>query len=279
MGGLWSKMRVTAVLMWVGSLALAGMPFFAGYYSKDIILESAFAAHTGLGTYAFWVGIAAAAMTAFYSWRLIFMTFNGPTRADAHTYDHAHESPPVMIAPLIVLALGAIFSGWLGFEYFVGHEMEHFWNGSILMLGEPDIIEAAHHVPEWVPLLPALVGVAGIALAFLFYKMMPTLPARVAGGFGFVYRFVFNKWFFDELYEKIFIRPAFRLGHGLWKGGDGQVIDGVGPDGVAAGVKNLAAGAVRLQTGYLYHYAFAMLIGVVGLVGWYLITVFGGGAG
>jgi NADH-quinone oxidoreductase subunit L len=282
MGGLWPKMRITASLMWIGSLALAGMPFFAGYYSKDMILESAFAAHTGLGTFAFWAGIAAALMTAFYSWRLIFMTFNGPTRADGHTYDHAHESPAVMITPLVVLALGSIFAGWLGYEYFVGHDMGPFWADSILMLGEPNIIESAHHVAEemlWVKLLPAIVGIFGIALAFIMYMRAPALPGKVAALFGPVYRFVLNKWYFDELYDRLFVRTAFRLGHGLWKSGDEQVIDAVGPDGVASGTQNLAAGAVRLQTGYLYHYAFAMLIGVVVFVGWVLIKLFGGGAG
>ncbi len=134
MGGLYPKMRkYTAVLMWIGSLALAGVGIpllgigFAGFYSKDIILESAFAAHTGMGQYAFWAGIAAALMTAFYSWRLLFLTFHGRTRADDHTFDHAHESPLVMIAPLLVLAAGALFSGALAFEYFVGHDMDDFW--------------------------------------------------------------------------------------------------------------------------------------------------------
>ena len=160
MGGLFSKMKVTAVLMWIGSLALAGVPFFAGFYSKDMILESAFAAHTGLGMYAFWAGIAAALMTAFYSWRLLFLTFHGRTRADDHTFDHAHESPPVMIAPLLVLALGAVFSGYLAKEYFVGDSMDGFWGSSILML--TNIIEEAHHVPFWVKKLPIVMGAVGI---------------------------------------------------------------------------------------------------------------------
>ncbi|MCZ6605527.1 MAG: NADH-quinone oxidoreductase subunit L, partial [Alphaproteobacteria bacterium] len=279
MGGLWSKMRMTTALMWIGSLALAGVPLFAGYYSKDIILESAFAAHTGLGEFAFWTGIAAALMTAFYSWRLIFMTFNGKSRADAKVYDRVHESPWVMIVPLIVLAAGAVFAGMLGFKYFVGDGMKEFWKGSIVMLAHPNVIEEAHHVPGWVPLAPAVVAVAGIALAWLMYMRYPGWPARVVAAFGFVYRFVFNKWFFDELYDWLFVRPAFRIGRGLWLGGDGDVIDAVGPDGVAAGTQHLAGGAVRLQTGYLYHYAFAMLIGLVILISWYLIKLLATGAG
>ncbi|MGE0254003.1 MAG: NADH-quinone oxidoreductase subunit L [Alphaproteobacteria bacterium] len=273
MGGLWSKMRITAVLMWIGSLALAGMPFFAGYYSKDIILESAFAHHTGLGEYAFWLGLAAAAMTAFYSWRLLLLTFHTPTRADYHAYDHAHESPPVMLVPLFVLAAGAIFAGWLAYEYFVGHDMAEFWARSILM--RHNIIEEAHHVPGWVPLAPTVVGLAGIGLAFLCYILVPGLNERIARTFQPLTTFFYNKWYFDELYDALFVRPAFWLGRSFWKGGDGRVIDGVGPDGFAAVARDFAGRAVRLQSGFVYHYAFAILIGVVALATWLLVR-FGG---
>jgi len=272
MGGLFSKMKVTAVLMWIGSLALAGVPFFAGFYSKDMILESAFAAHTGLGMYAFWAGIAAALMTAFYSWRLLFLTFHGRTRADDHTFDHAHESPPVMIAPLLVLALGAVFSGYLAKEYFVGHNMNEFWGGSILMLH--NIIEEAHHVPFWVKKLPILVGVIGIFAAFVMYILKPNWPAAFVARIRPLHTFVYNKWFFDELYDRVFVRPSFVLGRGLWKSGDGAVIDGVGPDGIAAATRNLAGRASRLQSGFVYHYAFAMLIGLVLLATWFLFGFF-----
>ena len=272
MGGLFSKMKVTAVLMWIGSLALAGVPFFAGFYSKDMILESAFAAHTGLGMYAFWAGIAAALMTAFYSWRLLFLTFHGRTRADDHTFDHAHESPPVMIAPLLVLALGAVFSGYLAKEYFVGDSMDGFWGSSILML--TNIIEEAHHVPFWVKKLPIVMGAVGIFAAFVMYILKPSWPAAVVARIHPVYTFVYNKWFFDELYDRVFVRPSFVLGRGLWKSGDGAVIDGVGPDGVAAAIRNLAGRAGRLQSGFVYHYAFAMLIGLVLLATWFLFGFF-----
>ena len=272
MGGLFSKMKVTAVLMWIGSLALAGVPFFAGFYSKDMILESAFAAHTGLGMYAFWAGIAAALMTAFYSWRLLFLTFHGRTRADDHTFDHAHESPPVMIAPLLVLALGAVFSGYLAKEYFVGDSMDGFWGSSILML--TNIIEEAHHVPFWVKKLPIVMGAVGIFAAFVMYILKPSWPAAVVARIRPVYTFVYNKWFFDELYDRVFVRPSFVLGRGLWKSGDGAVIDGVGPDGVAAAIRNLAGRAGRLQSGFVYHYAFAMLIGLVLLATWFLFGFF-----
>lgn len=272
MGGLFSKMKVTAVLMWIGSLALAGVPFFAGFYSKDIILESAFAAHTGLGIYAYWAGIAAALMTAFYSWRLLFLTFHGRTRADDHTFDHAHESPPVMIAPLVVLALGAVFSGYLAKEYFVGHDMDEFWGSSILMLH--NIIEEAHHVPFWVMKLPIVVGAIGIFAAFVMYILKPSWPAALVSRIRPVYNFVYNKWYFDELYDRVIVRPSFVLGRGLWKSGDGAVIDGVGPDGIAAATRNLAERASRLQSGFVYHYAFAMLIGLVLLATWFLFGFF-----
>ena len=272
MGGLFPKMKVTASLMWIGSLALAGVPLFAGFWSKDIILESAFAAHTGMGLYAFWAGIAAALMTAFYSWRLLFLTFHGRTRADDHTFDHAHESPPVMIIPLIVLALGAIFAGWLAVDYFVGHHMEEFWGSSLLMLH--NVIEEAHHVPEWVKKLPIVVGAVGIVGAWVMYIAKPEWPAALVARIRPVHRFVYNKWFFDELYDRMFVRPSFVIGRGLWKSGDGAVIDGVGPDGIAAATLDLARRASRLQSGYVYHYAFAMLIGLVVLATWFLLGFF-----
>ncbi len=271
MGGLFSKMRITTVLMWIGSLALAGVPFFAGFYSKDIILESAFAAHTGAGIYAFWAGIAAALMTAFYSWRLLYLTFHGPTRADADVYSHAHESPPVMILPLIVLAAGAVFSGVLAVDLFVGGQMEEFWRDSVLILAENNSIEEAHHgLPGWVKGLPIAVGIAGIILATFAYLWIPSIPAMVAGRMRRVYLFLLNKWYFDELYDRVFVRMSFILGRGLWKAGDGALIDGVGPNGVAAVAVDIARRAGRMQSGFLFHYAFAMLIGIAGLVSWFV---------
>ena len=271
MGGLFPKMRVTAVLMWIGSLALAGVPPLAGFYSKDMILESAFAARTGMGTYAFWIGMLVAFMTAFYAWRLLFMTFHGRSRAEPEVFAKAHEAPNVMLVPNIVLALGSVISGGLAYEYFVGERLADFWGPSVVMLAEPSVIEAAHNVPGWVSMLPSILAVAGIALAFVMYIVWPGLPSILARWFRALYLFSFNKWYFDELYDALFVRPAFTIGRGLWKAGDGLLIDGVGPDGVAAATRDLAARASRLQSGYLYHYAFAMLIGVVGMITWYLV--------
>jgi NADH-quinone oxidoreductase subunit L len=271
MGGIYKFIPLTYILMWVGSLALAGVPFFAGFYSKDIILESAFAAHTGAGQYAFVLGIAAAFMTAFYSWRLLFMTFHGKSRASEEILSHVHEAPKVMMVPLIILAIGSIGAGFLFNGVFVGDGREAFWGDALFMLGDHDVIEAAHHAPFAVKLLPVLVGAGGIALAWLFYIRRPDLPAMIARAHHEAYLFLLNKWYFDELYDFLFVRPAKRLGHFLWKRGDGTVIDGLGPDGISAAVLGLTRRVVRLQSGYLYHYAFAMLIGVAALASWFVV--------
>jgi len=270
MGGIGKKIQVTRALMWIGSLALAGVPVFAGYYSKDSILESAFAAHTGAGLYAFWLGIAAAVLTAFYSWRLLIMTFEGAPRADEHTLHHVHESPKTMIVPLLVLAVGAVFAGYIGFEYFVGEHAGAFWGKALLVLPAHPALAESHHVAGWVKALPIVVGVVGIALAYYLYMLRPDLPGLIARRFNRTYLFLYNKWYFDELYDWLFVNPAKRLGRELWQQGDGTLIDGLGPDGVAAVARSLAQRASRLQTGYVYHYAFAMLIGVAGLVSLYL---------
>ncbi|MEQ8195604.1 MAG: NADH-quinone oxidoreductase subunit L, partial [Rhodospirillales bacterium] len=275
MGGIWRMVPVTYTVMWIGSLALAGVWPFAGFYSKDIILEAAYAAGTGVGKYAFWIGIFAAFLTAFYSWRLLFMTFHGTPRADERVMAHVHESPKVMLIPLLILATGACFAGYIGYEAFVGHKATSFWLTSIYVSPTHTALEQAHHVPLWVKLAPLVVGAAGIALAVVLYVLAKEWPARLAAKFQGIYRFLLNKWYFDELYDALFVRPAFILGRGLWKTGDGAVIDGVGPDGVAAATRNIARRIAGLQSGFLYHYAFAMLIGVVALITYYIFTLAG----
>ena len=272
MGGIWKQVPVTYAMMWIGSLALAGVPFFAGFYSKDIIIEAAYAAQTAVGTYAFWIGITAAFLTAFYSWRLIIMTFHGAPRADEHVMAHVHESPKVMLIPLLVLATGALFAGYIGYDAFVGENAATFWGNAILILPSHPALENAHHVPTWVKLLPILVGAGGIALAYMLYMFWPSIPGKLAETFNGTYRFLLNKWYFDELFDKIFVRPSFVLGRGLWKAGDGAIIDGCGPDGFAAATVGIAKKFSRMQSGYLYHYAFAMLIGVALLVTWYIFS-------
>ncbi len=272
MGGIWRKIPFTYSMMWIGSLALAGVPFFAGFYSKDMIIEAAFAHGTAAGQYAFSMGILAALLTAFYSWRLIFMTFHGAPRADHHVMDHVHESPLVMTLPLAVLALGAIFAGFAFAPYFIGHEREAFW-GASLVLPSVDVLEQAHHVPEWVSLSPTLIGLVGILFAWLFYIRRPSMPVELAETNWPLYQFLLNKWYFDELYAFAITGPANWLGRVFWKQGDGMIIDGFGPDGVAAAVRGLSARAGRLQSGYLYHYAFAMLIGVAALVSFFIYRI------
>jgi NADH-quinone oxidoreductase subunit L len=266
MGGLWRLIPVTYGLMWIGSLALAGIWPFAGYYSKDTIIEAAWGAGSGVGLYGFWIGILAAFLTAFYSWRLIFMTFHGAPRGDAEVMHHVHESPRVMLVPLYVLAAGAVLAGALGFRYFVGEGREAFWGDSILVLPEHASLEAGHHAPSWVGTLPLLMGILGIAVAWVSYIWRPELPALAARRLRPVYLFLLNKWYFDELYDFLLVRPAMRLGRFLWQSGDGATIDRLGPDGLAATSIRLAVGASRLQSGYLYQYAFVIVIGVVALI-------------
>lgn len=302
MGGVWKKIPATYALMWIGSLALAGIPFFAGYYSKDIMLESAFADHSWFGTFAYWMGIAAAFMTAFYSGRLLFMTFHGKPRMDHNTFDHAHESPPVMLTPLIILAVGAIFAGALAYQGFVGGasehkivveheaevEMEHtieapvveedphskelnrfvFWGDSLKVLPSNDTLEAAHHVPEWVKLLPTFMGVMGLFLSWVFYSRFTSLPSIVVAKFSFLHRLFFRKWYFDEAYNAIFVKNSICAGHVFWKT-DKNVVDGFGPDGVAARSLDIAGLLRKFQSGYVFHYAFVMIIGVISLVSWF----------
>ena len=270
MGGIWRMIPVTYVLMWIGNLALAGIFPFSGFFSKDIILESAFASHTGLGMYAFGLGILAAFLTAFYSWRLLFLTFHGKPRADEKVMAHVHEAPAVMWVPLVGLAIGAVAIGYLMLPM-VATDID-FWGTSILVLPIHNALEEAHHVDFWVKALPMAVGVLGIGGAFLFYVLRPELPGVLATRARPVYLFLLNKWYFDELYDFLFVRSAKYLGRNLWKQGDGAVIDGIGPDGVAAATLSVARRAVKLQSGYVYHYAFAMLLGLAAIVTWYLIA-------
>jgi len=267
MGGLAPLIKITFVMMIIGNLALTGFPFTAGYFSKDAIIESAFAAHAG---FAFWALIIAACFTSFYSWRLAFMTFNGAPRADRETMEHVHESPNVMLIPLYVLAIGALFAGFVFKDYFIGHDYKEFW-GSSLANGE--VMHEMHDVPGWVVWSPFVAMVLGFVVAWIFYIRDTSIPKRLAAQHEPLYRFLLNKWYFDEIYNTIFVRPTMWLGRFLWKKGDGFLIDGFGPDGVSHVVTDVTRGVVRLQTGYLYHYAFAMMIGVAALISWFM---FGG---
>jgi NADH-quinone oxidoreductase subunit L len=271
MGGLWKSIPVTCTVMWIGSLALAGVWPFAGYYSKDAIINAAYAAHSGIGVYGFVCTVLAAFLTAFYSWRLLFMTFHGKSRADHHVMDHVHESPPVMIVPLLVLSLGAIAAGFLLHTWFIGEQWQEFWRGSIFNGEHNHVLAALEDVPLWVDLTPTVVGLLGIAVAYLMYIANPLLPVRLAQSFGGIYRFLLNKWYFDELYGVIFVQPAIRLARLFWQVGDVTLIDGV-PNGLAELTSDGSKQVVKIQTGSLAVYAFVMLIGVVVLVGIFMLS-------
>lgn len=260
------------MVFWIGNLALAGIPFFAGYYSKDAIMEAAFASGSAVGMYGFVMTMIAAFLTAFYSWRLTILTFHGKPRADHHVMEHVHESPPVMLIPLVLLAIGAVFTGYAFFDLMVGHHWEEFWNGSIVNAETNHIMHAMHEVPEWVPLAPTVMGLSGIALAYIMYMFVPSLPGKLASAFHPIYLFLLNKWYFDELYDFLFVRPCQRLARTLWKVGDAQIIDGM-PNGAASLTVEASRGAVKLQTGKLANYAFAMIIGLALFVSIFLLGV------
>ncbi len=270
MGGLGRLIPWTCTVMWIGSLSIAGIPPFAGYYSKDAIVSAAYAAGTGVGTYGFICTVLAAFLTAFYSWRLLFMTFHGKPRADHHVMEHVHESPWVMRVPLVLLAIGAVIAGKVLDVTFIGDGWQAFWRGSIFVSANNHVLAAIEQVPVWVDYSPLIVGLAGIALACLMYIVSPLLPHRVATAFPGIYQFLLNKWYFDELYDRIFVQPVFWLAGSLWKVGDVTLIDGV-PNGLAELATDASRQTVKLQTGNLAVYAFSMLIGVVALVSVFLL--------
>jgi NADH-quinone oxidoreductase subunit L len=313
MGGLRKEIPFTFWMMIIGTLALTGVgvPFtgigFAGFVSKDAIIEASYVSDRPGAVYAFLCVVIAAGFTSFYSWRLIFMTFFGERHSiadyvgagahaagheqsadplapdgahgahahDDHTHgDHAaHESPQVMLIPLAVLALGATIAGVAFRYFFIGGGFDGFWKGALFLSKDNHILEDMEHAPWLVSLSPFLMMALGFLAAYYMYIEAPETPRRLADANPILYRFLLNKWYFDELYDFIFVRPAFWIGRLFWRGGDGFLIDGFGPDGISARVLDVTRNVVRLQTGYVYHYAFAMLIGVAALATWYL---FGG---
>jgi NADH-quinone oxidoreductase subunit L len=272
MGGLKDKIPYTYSVMVIGTLALTGFPLTAGYFSKDAIIESAFVSNNPLAFYGYLMTVVAAGLTSFYSWRLIFKTFHGEPHDQKH-YEAAHESPLWMLIPIGVLAAGSILAGYPFKELFAGQGVEEFFGDSLKM--HPHIIEEMETIPEWIKLLPTAMMALGFVVSWLFYIRRPYLPVELARQHQGLYRFLLNKWYFDELYDLIFVRPTKWIGRFLWKVGDGYIIDGFGPDGVSARVLDVTRNVVRLQTGYLYHYAFAMLIGVAGLITWFMFGVGG----
>ncbi|SFZ82614.1 NADH dehydrogenase subunit L [Devosia enhydra] len=311
MGGLRKKIPITYWMMIIGTLALTGVGIpglplgFAGFFSKDSIIEAAYALNTQAGLLAFWMLVVAALFTSFYSWRLIHLTFHGSPRdaqhaatgphpdpahaaaethhepidddnADDHghahhhgsAYDNAHESPNVMLVPLYVLAVGAVLAGVVFYESFFGHaeHVVHFFAGSLVVDGE--LIDAAHHVPLWVKWSATFAMIIGFVTAWYMYIYRPQVPGRIAASNPGLYKFLLNKWYFDELYDRIFVRPTLAAGRALWRWFDDWLIDQSLVEGLGARVKDVTNRVVRLQSGYLYHYAFAMLIGIAALLTW-----------
>lgn len=296
MGKLWKKIPYTYALMWIGSLALSGIPFFAGYYSKDIILEAAWADNTWFGDFAFGIGILVAFMTAFYTFRLLYLTFHGQDNVDPKVASHIHESPNVMLAPLYVLAAGAVLSGAMLYGGFVGSSYDHhdkavseqsekvaeepilqekwnkesFWGQSIVVKEENDTVAKGHYAPLHIKLLPAIMGAIGILLATLLYVRPTSLPGMIQKVFFPLHILFARKWFFDEIYNALVVKPAWWLGHVFSKQGDRQIIDRFGPDGFAKISHFGGLLLSKFQTGYIYQYAFVMMIGLMLFLGWVL---------
>ena len=271
MGGLKDRIPFTYVTMIVGTLALTGFPLTAGYFSKDAIIEATFVAHNPMAFYGYICTVGAALLTSFYSWRLIFKTFHGEPHDRKHWRD-AHESPMVMLIPLGVLAFGAIVAGLPFKGIFAGGGVSEFFGKSLTFASGSHLLENMEHIPLAISLLPTLMMVIGFLIAWYFYIRRPDIPVELARQHEILYKFLLNKWYFDEIYDAILVRPTKRLGYLLWKGGDGWLIDGFGPDGVSARVLDVTRNVVRLQSGYLYHYAFAMLIGAAILITWFMFA-------
>ncbi len=321
MGGIWKLMPITFAVMMIGTIAITGLGVpglelgFAGFYSKDSILAAAFSegGHDSLGYFAWVVGVFVAGLTSYYSWRLIFMTFNGHARwghdhqgahghgahghddhassaqiethsepdvshdDHGHGHDHKpHESPWVMIIPLLVLSIGAAGSGFFFFKDFVGAFRDAFWHGAIFVSANNHVLDAAEDAPTWVGLLPLAAAIVGLLVAAYVYLLKEGLGARLFAKAGPLYTFFYNKWYFDEIYDFIFVRGAKGLGDLFWKVGDQKLIDGLGPNGVSSLAGWAGRRLGKLQTGYLYHYAFVMLLGVAGLLTYFLVWIRGG---
>ncbi len=265
MGGLFKKIPFTASMMWIGSLAIIGFPYLSGYYSKESILENAFYASNGIAYFAYLVGILTALLTAFYSWRLLFLTFHGENRSNNKTYDHAHESPLVMTAPLFILAIGSIFSGIFLADYFIGYYKKEFWDNAILLT------ESSH---KYLPLTQSLMSKSAVAVGILVCVLIYSNNLNRAKNLSYnldpLYSLSKNKWYVDELYHKVFVLTFFKLANFFWKRGDEKTIDGLGPNGVSWIISKSSSYVSLFQSGYLFHYAFAMLGGLVIILTWFL---------
>ena len=273
MGGLYKLIPFTWIVMLIGTLGLTGAPLMSGYYSKDGIIEAAFVSQTEGHFYAFYLLVFSALLTSFYSWRLIFLTFNGKSNISTEIFSKIHESPKVMLFPLIILSMLTIFSGVYFADYFMSHDYQYLWQSSIYLSENNHVIESIHHVPKWVKYSPLVMMILGLIIASIFYLIYPNIPKFLSTQFNPLYKFLLNKWYFDEIYELIFVRNISRFGNFLSNFGDKRVIDGLGPDGISIRVMDIAKQVSRIQTGYIYHYAFAMLIGLMLFITYFFVRV------
>ena len=258
MGGVRKKLPYTYILMLIGTLALTGFPFLSGFYSKDAIIEFAYFKNSSLGNYAAFVGIFTAFLTAIYSWRLFFKTFHGPYNNKNIPINETHESPLVMLIPLFLLGIGAVFAGIIFKEIFIGHHSKDFWQNSIFFLNE-----IKHdHIPLWLLLITPILVVIAIPLSFYYFISNTKILEEFKNTNLPLYNFLLNKWYIDELYESIFVKPIKKIGSFFWKTGDQGIIDKFGPDGISKMIKIISNKASQFQTGYIYDYAFVMLIGL-----------------
>ena len=258
MGGVWKKLPYTWLLMLIGTLALTGFPFLSGFYSKDAIIEFAFFKNTAVGQYAMTIGIFTAFLTAIYSWRLFFKTFHGSYNNKTLPIEKTHESPLVMLVPLVLLSIGAIFAGYFFKETFIGHNYKEFWKTSIFFIKEIEHL----HLPIWLLVITPILVIFAIPLAYYLYVKNSTLIESIKKTNEPFYNFLLNKWYFDEIYDFIIVKPVKFIGLVLWKKGDQGTIDRFGPDGFSKIIKFFSNKAVKFQSGFLYDYAFVMLLGL-----------------
>ena len=265
MGGLFKKIPFTASMMWIGSLAIIGFPYLSGYYSKESILENAYYTSNSIAYFAYIVGILTALLTAFYSWRLLFLTFHGENRSEKKIFNHAHESPLVMTIPLFILAIGSIFSGIFLTDYFIGYYKKEFWDGALVL---------SHSTHKYLPFTQSLLSKCavafGIFICVIIYSNNKQTATTLSYNLDPLYSISKNKWYIDELYQKVFVEPFFRIANFFWKRGDERTIDGLGPNGISWLISKSSVYVSLIQSGYLFHYAFAMLGGLVILLTWFI---------
>ena len=268
MGGVWKKLPFTYLMMLIGTLALTGFPFLSGFYSKDAIIEFAFFKNSALGNYAVFIGIFTAFLTSIYSWRLFFKTFHGSYNNKNFSVDKTHESPIVMLIPLLFLSVGAICSGYFFKELFIGHQSMDFWKKSIFFLNE-----IKHdHIPLWLLVTTPILVMLAIPISYYYFIKNKDILDQFKNTNAPLYNFLLNKWYIDELYEAILVKPIKNIGILFWKKGDQNTIDRYGPDGFSKIIKFISNKAVQFQTGYIYDYAFVMLIGLTALITYLILN-------